>query len=100
MQLTFSSVPELGWVTLPNKTLRLRVLEGLGYTEEKARTWRAVATQAVKQVFTDEDMQKDARPDTWFRSIGWVRRVPKFRCASYPRCSARDCAQVSRPTSW
>ena len=61
---------ELGCVMLPNKALRLRILEGLGYTEEKARTLRAVATPGVKRVFTDEDMQKDVRPDTLFMSIG------------------------------
>jgi len=61
---------ELGWVTLPNHTLRLRILEGLGYTGEKTKTLKPAATPGVRRNMTDEDMRKDWRPDTLFRSIG------------------------------
>lgn len=61
---------ELGWVTLPNHTLRLRILEGLGYSGEKAKTLKTAPTPGVRRNLTDEDMQKDWRPDSLFRSIG------------------------------
>lgn len=61
---------ELGWLTLPNRTLRFRILEGLGYIEEKAKTLKPVVTPGVRWNLTDADMQKDERPDTLFRSIG------------------------------